>query len=321
MNKLLLSYKPKSISEITVIAIKAGILAPSTHNSQPWEVSITDSGFILHKLELDLKQADPDDIFSWISVGAFLENSYQIAAFYRFKMEVTAIKGTNIEVNFTKTNEVLSNYAAEIEKRYSEKRIFASKKMSSVVKNKLMKADGVSFFSDDPGVIKSFAKHQYEASASYQDNKFFAKELSSWLRITKKHNDGMHHQASGIKRAKFISGKYILKLTPKILKPMAEKYLHLVSSSSGVGYIGSKSLSPKDLVVAGRNFEKFSLLASSNKLSVTPLAAMLGNQVAYKYLNSINKTKLSPVLVFRISDTQEPVYHTNRKQYKIVIRG
>jgi hypothetical protein len=166
------------------------------------------------------------------------------------------------------------------------------------------------------------AELQYEASRKYKNNKFFARELSSWMKISSKKTEGMHSSSSGLTKPKLVIGKLALKFSPKILDKMALKYKYLVACSSAIGFISVSNKDKQHLIQSGRDMERLAIVAASYDLSLTPLAAIVGDSSSVKYLKSLQKDSSAiPVIFFRISDIKNPVYHTARKPYKIIVRS
>lgn len=308
------------LDELREVCIKAGMLAPSTHNSQPWQVSLNEKGFNILVKTKSLPAADPSDAYAWISIGAFIENAHQVAACNGYELDVS-VKNNNVAVKF-KSGSKQSLNANEITRRYSEKRVFDSKPLADKTVDKLRAISREIYLTNDSKRIEELALLQYEASVSYQNDKLFARELSHWMKVRQRAKSGMHHRSSGLSRGKLVMGKLFLKVSPKILKPMAKKYLDLVISSNAVGFITVRRKGSEDYLEAGRILERLSLAASAENLSLTPLAAIIEYATSRQILQNLHAyNKHYPAIFFRLSDRKEPVYHTARKTYKMVVRS
>ncbi len=316
-----LKVEASSLEEVYELSIKAGLLAPSTHNSQPWEVKLQDNKVELFDIDRNIRHADPENFYKWISIGGFIENFSVCSAHYGYE---TQVEITNAKINLVnkQSNDAKTDLLNEVNRRYSEKRVFESRKMNGNTLNELSKSRGVTFISNDREIINNLATLQYEASRKYKNNKYFARELSSWMKLRSKHKDGMNSRSSGLTRPKLAIGKFALKVSPKVLDKMALKYKNLVACSSAVGFISAGKKDKLSLIESGRILENLSLLASHHGLSLTPLAAIIEDRSSVEVLKSLQKNSSdSPVIFFRISDTKKPVYHTTRKPYKIITRS
>lgn len=309
--------------QVLEMCVRAGGLAPSTHNSQPWEVSLKENGVVVHDTEMRLPHSDPDSRYHWISVGCFVENFAVCADYYGFSTTLTRnLNVLDLDISPKQDSKSFGNLLPEVNRRYSEKRVFKSKPFPKIDSLSEIgdKTQQIELFTDAETIKKS-SEVQFEMSKAFKNNKLFARELSSWLKISSRHHVGMHSHSSGLSLPKLIVGKSALVLTPKPLGAMAQKYLHLVGNSSAVGFISSKSQSIDDSIDCGRVLERLSLVLTKHNLSLTPLAAMTEVEKGKNFLKSISKAQdKTPAMFFRIGDRKEPVYHTTRKPYNIVIR-
>ena len=75
--------------------------------------------------------------------------------------------------------------------------------------------------------------------------------------------------------AKAMIGKTLMHVMPKSIKVMAKKYLAMIQTSPALGIIYTPENSIKDWFNTGVKFEWLSLLATSNGISVSPMAALI----------------------------------------------
>jgi len=294
-----------TIKELYKLAIKSGMLAPSTHNSQPWEVKISYNNVKLFDVDKKIEHADPENNYKWLSIGGFIENFSVCTNYYGYETLVS-VNDKSIDLSVKKNSRVKNELLKQVTRRYSEKRLFYSKDMNSGVFSDLSSIKGVSFISKDKTLIDELSIYQYEAARSFKDNKYFAREISHWLKIRKSIDEGMHSKSSGLTHSKLIIGKFALKITPKVLDKMSLKYKYLVARSSAVGCISITQKSKLELINAGRTLEKLSLIATSHDLSVTPLAAIIENKTTAGELRNLQKdTSNIPVIFFRVGEIEK----------------
>src|SRR5258708_8304354 len=77
-----------------------GILAPSTHNSQPWLLKIEANKLIIKPdFTKELKVGDPNRWGLYISIGAFAENISHAASYYDIQTSTKIYRGS-ITISF-----------------------------------------------------------------------------------------------------------------------------------------------------------------------------------------------------------------------------
>lgn len=303
-----------------------GILAPSTHNTQPWLFNVDSSNL---KIELNssiyLKEADRSGRNALISLGACTFNIIVAAEHFGLEPHIT-FKGTDINnvaihVDFKTSPKVISKYAKlfpYITKRYTEKRVLPDQTIETHILDDFMKLSDESsmvLLTKDKQVISKLAHDCYIAAASYANTPLFAKELSGWLRTNNtKSYDGMPGRSSGLNAAKAIVGKAVMHILPKSLKVMAKKYLKMIQTSPAVGIISTPEDSVKDWFHAGFKFEWLSLLATSHGISLSPMASLIERPGKSKLVESFNKSEGYPQMFYRLINATRPI-HTPRRAY------
>lgn len=332
MNNKIAWQKKYAESQKDIIrkCIALGLLAPSTHNCQPWLFDVISSKKVDVYLNdgINLENSDRNYFYRLVSIGALLENmavaaesygyGYKIKYFDDFKNSPVA----TFSLEFKKTAANTKNIKA-IYNRYSEKRINDSQKP---LPNKYLKYIDYSdkyvsiYKTNNVDKIKNVAYDFYQSALSYSNNTKFAKELSDWMRTdNSKSYNGMPAASSGLSNMQLLVGSNILRLTPKILKPMSKKYLKLVGSSSAVGFIASKNYSTESLLRCGRAFEAIALKFAELDYSVTALAAIVDNEEYNEKLQQNFDAKQKPVIFFRIAPAQKNHFKTPRFDYEKLI--
>lgn len=305
----------RSQKDILSKCIALGVLAPSTHNCQPWRFNIvTDKKVDIYvRDDIDLTHSDHNNYYRLLSIGAMIENMAVAASGYGYKHAVSYHKKSNngpvasfiIKSKSSATNTKMID---AIYDRYSEKRI---NQHQNPLPNELMKLfcsnDGVLrvYSTNDINKIKNIAKNFYESALSYSNNRPFAKELSNWMRKdSSKSYDGMPAASSGLSNFQLVVGTNILKITPKILKPMSKKYLKLVGSSDAVGCITTDLSNISNIIKCGSTFESIALKLTCEGYSVTALAAIVDNDEYNEKLRLEFSAAHKPVIFFRVAPAQ-----------------
>lgn len=305
--------------------LRYGILAPSTHNTQPWKFQILKNAVtIFPDWNLCLPQADPDDSNLFFSLGCCTQNIIIAAAKFGYETKVSIDEQKNnakITLQFTKTKKTdknLTKLFQSLTKRYSNKLMYKNKKIDKEKFGQFKKIskDGAKILlNDNQKVIKEIAQNHVEAASKYAYNKKFAQELSMWMRPNNtKAGDGMPGFVVGQKNILSFFGKHIIKQFPQIMKVLAKKDKQLILSSSAVGIVATTDDDIKSWVHSGMAYEKLSLTAIGLGVNTTMMAAMVEDKFFKKELGKIFKNdNLTPQMFFRIGFASNEPYHTPRR--------
>lgn len=313
-----------SIEDQINFLIGYGILAPSTHNTQPWV-------FAAEANELDVRpdcsyhlpEADPDHRNIFVSVGACVFNIRVAAAHFglatKFKLGGSGRDDGHIILTFSKggADKALAKLFPQITRRYSEKRIMPSLEIKAATAKALSRESSeVSVrLIGDAKAIKELSELCLQSASSYAAKPLFAKEISAWMRTNKtKLYDGMPGFSSGLSTPKVAVGTAVLRRSPKILKPMAKKYFHMVATSPLLGIVTTPGDKWEDWVKAGAEYERLSLEASAQNISSCPMAALIERPEARRELNKYFGSKQGiPQMFFRLIKVSDANIHTPRR--------
>ena len=301
-----------------------GVLAPSTHNTQPWLFTVNGNALtIMPDLDLRLKEADPTSRNLYISLGACLYNIEVAAAYFGFNTEseiVSDKKKVSIQVQFHRAhrrNTKLAYLFPAIPKRYSEKRILLPVSLSASDWSALEPYDssGVSVaFLKDKLAIQQLAADVFQAAASYKTNPLFGRELASWVRSNKtKRFDGMTGRTSGLTEGKAMVGKFLMSNFPKTMKLFAKKYYKQTITSSALGLIATDDDTPEAWILTGKAYEQIALRGVLRNVSLTPMAAMIETDYRQKLRKYFEGVEIYPQMFFRLVKIDKEAVHTPRR--------
>lgn len=300
-----------------------GVLAPSTHNTQPWLFQIRhDTLRILPNKELFLPQADPTNRNLYISLGACAANIMVAAYHFGMRLSYRVIDSGAMDsaIFFELIDEAGSgkNWAPlfpYLKKRYSNK---STARFIAIPDEKLEQLKSIDTGYAGLRILPSdekIADLYYRAASSYSGNRDFGKELSAWLtgNRTRRH-DGMPGFTSGLSNGKALAGKLLTKYVPQSIRILARKYYWLVKESPMTGVIATNSNTVVDWVEAGILFERLALQATSISISATPLAAVIESENHRKLLaDYFDVPADSMQLFFRLTVTTGKIRHTPRR--------
>lgn len=320
--------KDGTLQEQIKFILQYGILAPSTHNTQPWKFRIADHFVdILPDWRYQLPQADPTSRNLFISLGCCVTNILVAASYFGFKtkakISITSIRDTYITVSFYRKGGMdrrLVKLLPFIKQRYSNKLAYLNK---PIKKNDLKK---ISDFHNQKGIktlfitdekhILSFAEIYDKAVSDFAKNSLFGKELSSWMRPSNTSlGDGMPGFTAGINPIKALIGKFLIRYIPKFAESAAKKYTFLIKTSPVIGIIYSSSNDIVSWINAGRVYEEITLVGTSLRISSSILAATIEHRKYSRELaNLISIWRNVPQLCFRLGYSQNNPYHTPRRR-------
>jgi hypothetical protein len=187
--------------------LRYAILAPSTHNTQPWLFKVTGDNCAIHyNPELKLKYADPKSRDLYISLGCAIENLIIAAKYYGLESAITYSANDNDDnlvatISF-KEGENKSDLAPLIETilhRVNTRGTFTKEKidpsyleqLESLINRCAENGVGVKIVAD-PMEIEKIAGLTQQGMRLAHSNKAFRREMSRWITSNySRRNEGM----------------------------------------------------------------------------------------------------------------------------------
>lgn len=272
------------------------VLAPSTHNIQPWlfKVDKNKCSLYLNK-ELILPYTDPLDRCAYISMGCCLENLLTAANYYGYSYKVNYVfdKTTNliVEIEFSNRGSVNNNFKQltdAILKRTNSRGVWQDKKIDESILNKIKDTQNqiteadISFITDAE-TIKSLAHLTATGMKMAHAQKKFRLEMSKWINNNfSKKKDGM--PGYSMKMPDFIS-LFLPKLLSKFnLGGILSKLNYKSVLSAPLVCVFSGDANPRVWEKIGEQAEKIMLIAASEGMTAAVYVASveigeLGNEV------------------------------------------
>lgn len=307
--------------------VRYGILAPSTHNSQPWKFRLyTNTLEILPEWNYKLPYGDPENRYLYFSLGCCVTNIIHAAMYFGYKTEISLNKTKDIPIQLkfskVKKKSLINNFFF-ITKRFTDKFFYDKKPLDNSILSKLRSIElplgfDLKIITDEDLLFKISELHK-QAILSFLKNKPFKDELSGWMRTNNTLKpDGMPGFISGMSSLKVTVGKILLRNTPIVIKGHAKKDSMLILNSPGVGAILSKTNTIKDWIKAGMLYEETALNAKSENLNLAILTAMLEDTSSKNKLKDLLKTKSHIQIFFRIGSSGKENLHTPRREPQYV---
>ena len=192
-------------------AVRYAILAPSSHNTQPWQFIINgDELLVCADRTRSLANIDPFDRELIISCGAALLNLRVALAHFRVPVEITTFPQCSdpdivARIAFPTSGSMLKDLAElfnAITKRTTNRRPFSSEDVPAAIMERLKtaaKSEGVDVaFAQDLVQLERLATLIAEADRRQFDDPRFRRELASWIHPSRS-TDGMPAASQGLR--------------------------------------------------------------------------------------------------------------------------
>lgn len=314
--------------EKILFLLKFGILAPSTHNSQPWLFKVESNICeIYSNPAIAIKEADPSGRDLYISLGCLIENIYIAAAYYNIVCKISYLLDldTNLVARLRFDN--LDNTMEQILYKNLIRAIIKRQTVRGIFRNRVI----------DPKILKSIKSNNKEVilntiidsrmieklsdltakglRLAYQ-NRSFRKEMATWFRTnlsTKKEG---------------LPGYALNMSTPlSLIFPNLVRYFNIgtlvskinyksMSSAKMVCVFSSKLDDKKSWLEIGREAERVMLLLTSKNIKTSIFVAAVEIGELYLKVQEILKIKTRPQFILCAGYMDSDQKHTARYQVK-----
>ncbi|MBQ3691210.1 MAG: nitroreductase [Bacteroidales bacterium] len=185
--------------ELAKLLISFAILAPSGHNSQPWQFQVSDNEIIItpdYTKRLDVVDGNDRELF--ISLGCATENLMTAARHYGYDSKYDFHDG-KIVVTFSKQDICNSDTLFDaITKRHTHRGNFSGAKISdNILQNIsariLQDNASVKIYNSESREAEIIKQKIAEGNEIQMSDTAFKRELVSWMRFNKKHVNETHN--------------------------------------------------------------------------------------------------------------------------------
>lgn len=185
--------------ELAKLLISFAILAPSGHNSQPWQFQVSNNEIIItpdYSKRLDVVDGNDRELF--ISLGCATENLMTAARHYGYDSKYDFSDG-KIVVTFSKQNICNSDTLFDaITKRHTHRGNFSGAKISdNILQNIsawiLQDNASVKIYNSESREAEIIKQKIAEGNEIQMSDTAFKRELVSWMRFNKKHVNETHN--------------------------------------------------------------------------------------------------------------------------------
>ncbi len=298
-----------------------GVLAPSGHNSQPWELCIQDDTLILSISQRAHLSAEGSGLLSaepHVSLGCFLGTIDLAAQGFglKLRMDILARRGDYARVSIIDgAHKKNPSLLTAISTRSSNRNEFLTQgidpqTLSAVTEGLPKEVKSLVLEDADREFIADKTK---EALDIIMAEPKYRQELSQWVRpnMTRSY-DGMPGFTHGVPAVPSIVGKWMVKHMPG-KGPQGEKSKRMMLNSGAVLIIGTKDRSARNLIDAGIAYSKICIQANLNGLASSALgAAVIEPSIKDEVVGSL-QLDFEPTYVLRLGYSDEKPKHSPRR--------
>jgi len=283
-------------------------LSPSSHNTQPWKVSLTEGKAVIgYEPSRRLSVGDPEKRELFLSLGCFIETAVQAARNYGYQTVVEYI-GSEYEgvarVAFTKRGSADKGLEHLIRLRRSDRRKFSKKDIPPAEVKKLAglacgEAKIHLFTENEP--IKFLSEMTYDATLTAMKRGDFREELSGWVRNNwTRRADGMPAYVQGIPGPVSLVAKSMIKKNPKVAAGQAKKDAKGVLNCSAIALISAGKDNPRAWLDAGRLMQRLWLESARLGISAAAYSAAVVDKNTANQIKKQFGLKAEPVALLRL---------------------
>lgn len=295
--------------------LRYAILAPSTHNTQPWKIQFKGTERILVSIDHErlLSECDPLGRQAFISTGAFLENLDLAARSFGYRADIdlfpegwpgaTAVPDTSIaRIDFIADGSCApDSLFIQIPVRHTNRRPFRKKEVSLGIAGQISESfddTRVSFgFSNNRDLLASLADFSKDAMNIELSDMKRRNETLNYFRFTdqevRESPDGIGFAQSGYGRVvRFFIGMFFLsrdRATSSqslFLENAVKKVRRQTAGAGGIGWLSTKSDHRIEQIRVGRAFQRIHLKATSLGIALHPITQPLADYPDMRDLRS-----------------------------------
>lgn len=300
-----------------------GVLAPSSHNSQPWKFSFEKNIIkISPEMSRALIHGDNENRLLYISLGCAVQNTIMAAESYGYNVQKSFIdldNKTSVQLILTQPTEQFeiktenlfamlnrvtnrSDYQSEFEEN--------AKNVLSSVENENV---SINIFTDKNTRTK-IAKIIMEATSDAMSDQKFRNELSDYVKsnITKS-SLGMPAFGMGIPLVPSLFAPKMLKAFNMSKVSAKKDEAQLIEKTPAFVVFSTADNKPEDWIEIGEKFEHCAVMLVKLGYSLNPMGAIVQIGEHYKNLQPYLKNPTNrPQMFFRVGKPTKMVHHSPR---------
>ena len=310
-----------------------GLLAPSSHNTQPWKFIIKHNSIEIHAdLNRRLKAADPTNKELYISVGCTIPNIEMAAGQFGMHRSTTLLPDpqnsnhiATVNVNPPKSANITPHpLFPYISKRLTNRSLYKKDRplptaYTSELQQFLSDSDIRLALYSDKEILNKLAVITKDGMYSALSKPAFRQELSHWVRHSwTDKGDGLPANTLGIPDAFSLAIATMVR-SPLMPKTSSDLEYKMINSSSAVGVLYSPKNDLIHWIKSGIAYSYIALTTCKHKLAIEPLSASIEMPQQRHQLLQLVKEKAEPMMFFRIGFAKKRYPHAPRRQIDDVV--
>jgi len=303
------------LEEHAKFLLRYAILAPSSHNSQPWRFAIRDEAIEISYNETRwLEIADQDKRELFISIGCALENFCIAAEHFDIGHEITyradedddlvatVTLEPDSEPSFSRPSELFD----ELTERYTSHQLFEDQALPRETREqfrRVIEADGVTLYLiDAPEQKRSIGELQADADEAQMADSAYRKELGYWVGTGALGSSWLMARIGQAVVSHFDLGDR-----------EGRKNSKLIERAPVIALLATHADTPTARVKTGQVFERLALLASAKNIAVHPMSQILERpEMRTKLAARADTGEEIPQHLFRLGYVEEERTRTPR---------
>lgn len=325
-------YKEETMEGKLNFLVRFGILAPSSHNTQPWKFEIESGGIILApNLERSLPHSDTNNRQLYISLGCALENILVAADYYGLKNsieyvlhdETPRIKIVLEESILIRKEQTRKHLVFAIPRRCVNRGKYANEFPDENLRV-LTRGFGnsnikIHTIREETPRMK-IGDITVRAGITAMDDQNFRRELSCYVKnnMTKSFV-GMPAFGMGIPTPVSFLAPFLVRRLNMNKKAQKKDRDLLIKFTPVFCIITTRNDDAQGWIEAGRTYEQIALRATAAQTATAPMAAAIQIGDFYKELQGILSDEYRPQVFFRLGYGTKTVRHSPRLSVEEVI--
>lgn len=299
--------------------LPSAVLAPSAHNTQPWQFRVSQSAlefFVDRRRHLAV--SDPAHRQLFISLGCAIENAAVAARYFGYEPQLRyfpdgqseELPVARLTINADQRaqgNESTHELFSAIGQRRTDRTLYDAQPLTAAEHKHLPASTAPNLiFIEDRAAITALAQLTAQATEATLSRHDFKAELSHWVR----HNwtrqpDGMPGYAMGIPAAVSLLAPLMVRFVP-IHKQEGPKTRQQIESASAVAVIATSTDTPADWLNSGQLLEQIWLEATAAGLATAPLVAAVEAGAGIRaQLQETLRINLFPQSILRVGHSKQ----------------
>jgi len=297
--------------------LEYGVMAPSSHNSQPWKFEVSgDTIKVLPDFKRRLKESDKNDRQLFISLGCVAENILESATALGFNPQQSITDNGEVAIILgKKIGSIDEATLSAIENRVTNRNKYTDDESLADFKRFIigLQSGGMQISVCEGERKERLADIAVDASVEAMEDAGFREELSQYVKnnLTKS-KVGMPMYGMGIPTLISFLGPYLVRsLNVNKLSQKSDRKL-LKEGTPQLVVIATKEDDKKSWIKTGLTYEKIALEAERQGLSTAMWAAPIQIGEYYKDFQTILNTNLRPQAFFRLGKSSKQTKHSPR---------